>query len=216
VSETLWGVIIGGGIALIVSVVGYFIQGYFSIKALKIQSELSKTQRYEERLIQQRTKYLEPLRNITIICCKYTQAIMEEITSITATHYAENTPHDQLIARVSDKQKFKNDSNNLAKIALNLDKETRKLFRFPTETSDHYLANSIFDVMGLCSDLGARLLTLLTDYSEKIEQDTTPEINFTSILHDYAGLYAEFHNINFRIEQLMTGIDEPNLEEKQS
>ncbi len=204
-SEDLLGVIVGGSIALIVSVVGYFVQNYFSIRALKIQSEISKTQRYEERRIQYRSKYLEPLHNISVNCCNIALNLMEKITNITSVNSESKEEKVKFVANISDMNKFEEDAQILYKISKNLHKETRRLLPFVAEGSDYRLMTIIFKVLDYGVDIEKQLYNILITYGNNKEHESMVKVDFTSLMNDYSKFIAHLHNINYIVEELLSG-----------
>lgn len=217
-SDIVLGTIMGGAIALIATVAGYFLQGHFSVKNTRMQLEHQTKQNRENRLIEYRSTYLNPTRDCVLQCCEAVDNIEEGIVKCIA-RFGEKFITESRVVIISDEietlEKFQATFEAVHNGSDNLFNRLGELQKWRRQASDLVLVRLVRDINTLYGDLIQRIRSVddLTNEIKSGNKDRS-ECDLSPLLERMLDIRGALLSINYRIEQLMTGAaQEGNSEE---
>lgn len=210
-SDIVLGTIIGGAIALLSGVAGYFLQGYFSIKNTRMRIDHEREKDRETRLIEFRSKYLGPTRDCVLQCCERINDIQDRMLDCTVPfgEMSNDNPHivtishdRAVIAEFQDSLKAIGDAYD------NLFDSLGELHKWRHQASDSRLVRLIGNTTSLSSDFRKKI-EYVNELTHKFEESNEDRLKYdmSQVVDSLFRLRGGLIAVNYRIEELMTGID---------
>jgi hypothetical protein len=216
-SDFVLGTIIGGAIGVFGSLLGFILQGYFSVKTTKIQidarmEEQQKQFEYQEkqaqitRLVEDRARYLNPLRDQITKC--YSLAVKSSNNIIEIIVRYGNPPDPARLSFLETTDNYGIMVRNLSATVGELRGSLEQADILRSKSGDHTLAELIDKASNTCIELSIDAGTLQRRLEKWLKApDAEMPVNLEEMQNKVASLSDTLEDVNRRIELLLSGID---------
>lgn len=207
--DIVLGAIIGGAIALIATVAGYFLQGYFSLKNTRMHLNHQTEQTRETRLIEYRSMYLNPTRDCVLQCCEAIEGIEQGIINCIGRFSEESITHSRIVTishEAKALEEFQAIFNSVHGASDTLFHRIGDLQKWRRQASDLILIQLISKVTPLYTDLIQQIHSV-REFTHTIRSGNKDESKYdlSPLLERMLDVRSALLSVNYRIEQLMTG-----------